>query len=242
MQFVRDKAVRVKGKVKKSGIKVQAFSSSSKILYVGDISHLGDSGEWTTVLHRRKQEGKNERWLEKSKKIWSCCCDVSTEEIVSQFLNRRIFVFPVPFPAFLTIRNFCSESLWWNSECEMPATVEMGPLLCHRALLLRVPLASKILLVHRCFSPLWVPLIQIGVLVATLVVWRLAISGDSSGARSTQARDVLPRPGGGRSSHSVEAAVVLVGLVGGADRAVFFLPHRSSSSTAMCAIRFCSRR
>ena len=29
-------------------------------------------------------------------------------------------------------------------------------------------LASKILLVHRCFSPLWVPLIQIGVLVATL--------------------------------------------------------------------------
>ena len=53
VQVVRDKADRVKGKVKKSGIKVQAFSSS-KTLYVGDISHLGDSSEWTTVLLRRK--------------------------------------------------------------------------------------------------------------------------------------------------------------------------------------------
>ena len=36
-------------------------------------------------------------------------------------------------------------------------------------------LASKILLVHRCFSPLWVPLIQIGVLVATLVLLVVAM-------------------------------------------------------------------
>ena len=58
----------------------------------------------------------------------------------------------------------------------MPATVVMGALLCHRALLLRVPLASKILLVHRCFfSPLWVALIQIGVLVATLVLLVVAM-------------------------------------------------------------------
>ena len=57
----------------------------------------------------------------------------------------------------------------------MPATVGMGALLCHRALLLRVPLASKILLVHRCFSPLWVALIQIGVLVATLVLLVVAM-------------------------------------------------------------------
>ena len=46
MQVVRDKADRVKGKVKKSDIKVQASSSSSsKTLQVGDISHLGDSGK-----------------------------------------------------------------------------------------------------------------------------------------------------------------------------------------------------
>ena len=44
MQVVRDKADRVKGQVKKSVIKVQA-SSSSEILQVGDISHLGDSGK-----------------------------------------------------------------------------------------------------------------------------------------------------------------------------------------------------
>ena len=113
----------------------------------------------------------------------------------------------------------------------MPATVGMGALLCHRALLLRDPLVSKILLVHRCFSPLWVPLMQIGVLVATLVVWRLAISGDSSGARGTQARDILPRLGGGQSSHSVEAALVLVGLMGAQIVLCFFSgsePHRSS--------------
>ena len=80
-------------------------------------------------------------------------------------------------------------------------------------------------------------------------VRRLAISGDSSGARGTHARDILPRPGGGQSSHSVEAATVLIGRAdGGPDRAVFFFSpgrgpiHRSSSSTAMCAIRFCSRR
>ena len=149
---------------------------------------------------------------------------------MSQFLNRRILVFPVPF-----------ESLCWNgfSECEM------GALLCHRALLLRVSLASKILVVHRCFSPLWVPLIQIGVLVATLVVWRLAIPGDSSGARGTQARDVPPRPRGGQSCHPVEAALVLIGLMGAQIVLCFCSgsrPHRSSSSTAMCAIRFCSRR
>ena len=63
VQVVPDKAGRVKGEVKKSDIKVQASSSSSsssssETLYVGDISHLGDSGEWTTVLPRRKQEGK----------------------------------------------------------------------------------------------------------------------------------------------------------------------------------------
>ena len=57
----------------------------------------------------------------------------------------------------------------------MPATAVMGALLCHRALLLRVLLASNILLVHRCFSPLWVPLIQIGVLVATLVLLVVAM-------------------------------------------------------------------
>ena len=57
MQVVPDKADRVKVKVKKSDIKVQAFSSSSKTRK-GDISHLGDSGEWTTVLPRREQEGK----------------------------------------------------------------------------------------------------------------------------------------------------------------------------------------
>ena len=64
MQVVRDKADRVEGTVKKSDIKVQAFSSSSssssssKTLFADDISHLGDSGEWTTVLPRRKQEAK----------------------------------------------------------------------------------------------------------------------------------------------------------------------------------------
>ena len=36
-------------------------------------------------------------------------------------------------------------------------------------------LASKILLVHRCFSPLRVPLIRIGVLVATLVLLVVAM-------------------------------------------------------------------
>ena len=45
-------------------------------------------------------------------------------------------------------------------------------------------------------------------------VRRLAIPGDSSGARGTQARDVQPRPRSGQSSHSVEAAIVLVGLMG----------------------------
>ena len=110
----------------------------------------------------------------------------------------------------------------------------MGALLCHRALLLRVPLASNILLVHRCFSPLWVPLIQIGVLVATLVLVVVAMrvptafagwlfSGDSSGARGTQVQDVLPRPGGGQSSHSVEAALVLIGLMGAQIVLCFFL-------------------
>ena len=49
---------------------------------------------------------ENERRLAKFIQLWSCCCDVSTEEKVSQFLNRRILVFPVPCPAFLTIRNF----------------------------------------------------------------------------------------------------------------------------------------
>ena len=76
-------------------------------------------------------------------------------------------------------------------------------------------------------------------------VRRLAISGDSSGARGTQAQDVLPRPGGGQSSHSVEAALVLVGLMGAQIVLCFFSGsrhHRSSSSTAMCAIRFCSGR
>ena len=58
VQVVPDKAGRVKGQVKKSDIKVQASSSSSKSLQVGDISHLVDSGEWTTKLPRRKQHGK----------------------------------------------------------------------------------------------------------------------------------------------------------------------------------------
>ena len=59
MQVVREKAVRVKGQVKKSVIKVQASSSSSsETLQVGDISHLGDSGKLTTKLPRRKQQGK----------------------------------------------------------------------------------------------------------------------------------------------------------------------------------------
>ena len=41
---------------------------------------------------------------------------------------------------------------------------------------------------------------------------RLAVSGDSSGARGTQSQNILPRPGGGQSSHSIEAALVLIGL------------------------------
>ena len=70
-QVVPDKADRVKGQVKKSDIKVQASSSSSsKSLDVGDISHLGDSGEWTTVLPVGNKRGKeNERRLAKFIKI-----------------------------------------------------------------------------------------------------------------------------------------------------------------------------
>ena len=73
-----------------------------------------------------KRGKENERRLAKFIKLWSCCCDVSTEEKVSKFLNRRILVFAVPFPAFLTIRNFCIDFLCWNSECELPATVGDG--------------------------------------------------------------------------------------------------------------------
>ena len=67
-------------------------------------------------------------------------------------------------------------------------------------------------------------------------VRRLAISRYSSGARGTQGRDVLPRPRGGRSSHSMEAALALVGLMGAQVVLCFFSgsrPHRSSTTTAM---------
>ena len=40
------------------------------------------------------------------------------------------------------------------------------------------------------------------------------------------ARDVLPRPGGGQSSHSIEAAVVLVGLMGAQIVLCFFSRSR----------------
>ena len=62
-------------------------------------------------------------------------------------------------------------------------------------------------------------------------VRRLAISGDSSGARGTQAQNLLPRPRGGRSSHPIEAALVLIGLMGAQIVLCFFFgsePHRSS--------------
>ena len=62
MRVVPDKAVRVKGQVKKSDIKVLAFSSSSSssktFMWVTSLIWAGDSGEWTTNLPRRKQEGK----------------------------------------------------------------------------------------------------------------------------------------------------------------------------------------
>ena len=114
----------------------------------------------------------------------------------------------------------------------MPATVGMGALLCHRALLLRVG-EQNIVGPQVLFStlgptdsdrrPRGNPGASSRGNAGAHGVRRLAISGDSSGARGTQARDVLPRPGGGQSSHSVEAALVLVGLMGGPDRAVFFL-------------------
>ena len=81
------------------------------------------------------------------------------------------------------------------------------------------------------------------------VVRRLAIPGDSSGVRGTQARDVLPRPGGGQSSHSVEAAVVLVGLMGARSWCVFLrvgapqiqLNNRDVSTMSWAMLRIINR-